>query len=67
MTGRVATFDQHAGHGIVRAEDGGHEFFFHCTAIADGSRTIDPGAAVTFDVVPGHHGQWEASALHKAG
>ena len=62
MTGTVIAFDEHAGYGHVRGEDG-IERFFHCTAIADGSRTIAVGAPVTFDVVPGHHGRWEASAL----
>ena len=61
-TGRVVAFDQHAGFGTVRCEDGA-ELFFHCTAIADGSRTIDLGAEVRFDVVPGHHGRWEAASL----
>ncbi len=62
VKGIVIDFDQHAGYGHVRGEDG-VERFFHCTAIADGSRTIDAGAAVTFDVVAGHHGRWEAAAL----
>jgi cold shock CspA family protein len=61
-TGRVVTFDEHAGYGSVRAEDG-TELSFHCTAIADGSRTIEVGTAVTFDVVSGHNGCWEAAAL----
>lgn len=55
-------FDEQAGYGHVRA-DGGTDFFFHCTAIADGSRTIPVGAAVTFDVVAGHNGRWEAAAV----
>jgi cold shock CspA family protein len=59
MDGVVADFDEHAGYGTVRSEDG-QAYFFHCTAIADGTRTIDAGAAVRFDVVPGHHGRWEA-------
>ena len=60
--GTVAAFDRHAGHGTVRADDG-EELFFHCTAIADGSRTIDPATPVRFDVIPGHNGKWEATAL----
>jgi len=62
MTGTVVSFDEHAGYGRVRG-DGGVELFFHCTAIADGSRTIDVGTPVAFDVVAGHHGRWEAAAL----
>ncbi|MCA1691849.1 MAG: cold shock domain-containing protein [Acidimicrobiales bacterium] len=60
MRGVVIAFDAHAGFGSVSA-DGGPELFFHCTAIADGTRQIEAGTAVSFDVVPGHHGRWEAS------
>ena len=59
-------FDQHAGFGTVRTDDGA-ELFFHCTAIADGSRTIDVGVGVTFEVVPGHHGRWEAARIRPFG
>jgi cold shock CspA family protein len=64
-TGEVVTFDDAAGYGSVRAQDG-NEYFFHCTAIADGTRTIDVGASVEFAVVPGRRGQWEAAALTPA-
>jgi CspA family cold shock protein len=60
--GVVATFDDHRGYGTVRADDG-TDLFFHCTAIADGTRTIDEGARVVFDVVPGRLGRWEAAQL----
>ena len=62
MRGVVATFDDHKGYGTVRAGDG-TELFFHCTAIADGSRRIAVGAKVVFVVVPGHRGTWEAAAV----
>lgn len=58
----MAAFDEHKGYGTVEAADG-RVLFFHCTAIADGSRTIRPGAPVTFRVVPGPRGQWEAVDL----
>ncbi len=61
-TGQVVAFDERVGFGAVRAADG-TELFFHCTAIADGSRTIEVGAEVIFQVVPGHHGRWEAAAV----
>lgn len=60
--GIVAAFDAAAGFGTVRDDDGA-EHFFHCTAIADGTRTIAPGTAVTFVVVPGRLGRWEAAAV----
>ena len=62
--GIVVEFDDDKGFGAVRTADpDGTEFFFHCTAIADGSRTIDVGTNVTFDVVPGHLGRYEAANL----
>jgi cold shock CspA family protein len=62
FTGVVASFDEERGIGSVRAE-AGEEHFFHCTAILDGSRTIAEGAEVTFKLVAGHRGQWEATDL----
>ena len=67
MRGVVAAFDEHKGYGTVRAEDDGREYFFHCTQIADGSRTIAVGTPVTFEVVPGHRGRWEAVRLTSTG
>lgn len=58
----VAAFDEHAGLGTVRDDDG-ENWFFHCTAIADGSRNIAVGARVSFDIVPGRLGRWEAASL----
>jgi len=60
--GEVADFDDPRGLGTVRA-DGGGELLFHCTAIADGTRTIASGARVRFRVVPGRLGRWEADQL----
>ena len=62
MTGVVTEFDDGAGFGAVRGDDG-RDLFFHCTAIADGTRTIPVGARVTYTERPGHHGRWEAAAL----
>jgi cold shock CspA family protein len=60
--GVVAAFDDFKGYGTVRADDG-TTLFFHCTAVADGTRTIPVGTRVTFAARPGHRGQWEASVL----
>jgi cold shock CspA family protein len=60
--GVVVAFDDAAGFGAVRLDDG-RELFFHCTAIADGTRTIDVGAAVSAFVVPGHLGRYEAADI----
>jgi cold shock CspA family protein len=61
-TGTVATYDDAAGYGSV-AEADGAEWWFHCTAIADGSRAIPVGAAVRFRIAPGHLGRHEAVDL----
>jgi hypothetical protein len=41
----------------------GTSFPFHATAIADGSRDIAVGTPVTFTLVPGHQGRYEATGL----
>jgi cold shock CspA family protein len=61
-SGTVTAFDAQAGLGEVIAEDGA-TYPFHCTAIADGSRTIDAGTPVTFTVVAGHLGRLEATDI----
>lgn len=61
-TGTVSSFDEHRGLGEIEADDG-ERFPFHCTAIADGTRTIDEGAQVRFDVVAGRLGRWEAAHI----
>jgi cold shock CspA family protein len=60
--GVVEAFDDDRGLGTIRAEDGA-ELPFHCTAIADGTRTIPVGAPVTFVVTAGRLGRWEADAV----
>ena len=59
MLGTVTDWDDPRGYGTVTGDDG-TAYFLHCTSIADGSRTIDPGTPVSFDVRPGHGG-WEAT------
>jgi cold shock CspA family protein len=65
VRGTVTSFDEHRGIGELRADDGA-TYGFHCTAIADGTRTIAVGAPVEFVVVPGHLGRWEAAAIEPA-
>lgn len=60
--GAVIAFDEHRGDGTVRADDG-RELAFHCTAIAGGSRTIEVGARVSFQIRAGLPGRWEAAAV----
>ena len=62
IDGRVSTFDEERGLGTVTAEDG-RLLGFHCTAVADGSRSIAVGSTVRFRVVPANLGTWEATGL----
>ena len=59
--GRVASFDSAGGLGTVVA--GGAQYRFHCTAIADGSREIEPGTLVAFVVVAGLGGVLEGRSV----
>lgn len=63
--GRVSEFDAARGWGAIEADDG-TRFEFHCTQIADGTRTIPVGASVRFRVRPGQLGRWEAAAITPA-
>jgi cold shock CspA family protein len=38
---------------------------FHCTEIADGTRSVEVGRRVAFDVVAGHLGRMEAVRVTK--
>jgi cold shock CspA family protein len=60
--GQVEHFDAIVGLGTVRDEEG-RGYPFHCTQIQDGSRMVDEGIPVAFQVVPGHLGRWEAAAI----
>lgn len=60
LDGTVAEFDEHVGLGTVTTPTG-ERYGFHCTQIAGGSRTIPVGSEVTFVVVPGRDGRWEAA------
>jgi cold shock CspA family protein len=58
----VEAFDEHVGLGTVVDLDGARHPF-HCTAILDGTRNIETGAAVTYQLVPGRSGNFEAAML----
>jgi cold shock CspA family protein len=64
--GVVASFDDPRGIGVVRRDDGS-EYPFHCTAILDGTRTIQDGTTVFFSVAPGRMGRWEAISITSVG
>ena len=62
--GVVEEFDERRGLGTIVADDG-DVLPFHCTALADGSRTVEAGRRVQFSVVPGLSGRWEATRIGK--
>jgi cold shock CspA family protein len=63
-SGVVEEFDEQRGLGTILADDGAL-LPFHCTAIADGSRTVKAGRRVEFRVIPGLSGRWEATRVEK--
>ncbi len=62
--GTVTAFDAEVGWGEITAIDGA-VLGFHCIAIADGTRRIDVGAAVSFELLA-KLGRYEATALRPA-
>ncbi len=75
LEGRVETFDEAVGLGEISASfasgPGGPDrpdavagrYRFHCTQIADGSRTVAVGAPVRFRLLAGRDGRWEAGDI----
>ena len=61
--GTVTQFDEYVGLGEVTAD--GVEYLFHCVEIAGGTRTIEVGAVVEFDVLT-KFGRDEAARLRPA-
>lgn len=58
-SGTVASFDDPRGLGVVVSVSGA-QYDFHCANIADGTRRIAVGAAVSWRVTAGRLGRWEA-------
>jgi cold shock CspA family protein len=63
MDGVVVAFDEPRGLGAIEAD--GTSYPFHCTALLDGTRTVEVGTAVTFEVRPAGMGRWEATRIDK--
>jgi len=56
-TGTVKWFDAKKGYGFITPDDGAKDLFVHHSGInADGYRSLNEGAAVTFEVVQGSKG-----------
>lgn len=65
QSGTVVEFNDGIGMGLLRADDSGAHLEFHCTALLDGSRTVEEGTRVEFELRPGHGGRLEANRIRK--
>ena len=65
--GRVVAFDANRGLGEIEelgdTPSAGTRRPFHCTQVADGSRSVPVGAEVRYVLAPGSLGFWEASEV----
>ena len=64
--GTVKWFNPEKGYGFISQADG-EDLFVHFSEIKmDGFKTLDEGAAVTFDITTGQNGKLQASNVVKA-
>jgi CspA family cold shock protein len=57
-------FDEAVGLGVIEGEGEPAVCYpFHCTQIADGTRVVAVGAAVSFGLLAGRGGRWEAAEI----
>lgn len=63
MEGTVREFDEASGLGLIVSPDG-RPFVFQCVEIADGTREIEVGRAVSFRPLP-RFGAFQAGAIAK--
>ncbi len=54
--GTVKWFNASKGFGFIEQEDGSDVFVHHTAIQADGYKTLDEGASVSFEVVDGQKG-----------
>ncbi|MGC8513701.1 MAG: hypothetical protein ACP5P1_11830 [Acidimicrobiales bacterium] len=67
LVGTVVDFDVEVGMGTVEVNaETALRYRFHCTQIADGTRSVDVGARVGFVAVAGHGGVFEAAGIAPA-
>ncbi len=59
--GTVTSFDEATGLGVIAGVDG-VDHPFHCIEIADGSRSVQVGVEVGFDLLA-KLGRWEAANI----
>ena len=61
LTGTVSAFDAASGLGSIESAEG-ETHQFHCIEIADGTREVEIGADVSFDLLP-KLGRYEAANI----
>jgi cold shock CspA family protein len=66
LKGVVVSFDAKLGIGVIASREAG-SVRFHCTEIADGSRSIERGSRVVFLLRPSPVRGWEAVSVTKVG
>lgn len=64
VLGVVSSYDSLSGIGKILSDSAG-SFGFQCTQLDDGSREIEVGQPVCFEVVPAGPGGWEAGSISK--
>jgi CspA family cold shock protein len=61
--GIVKWFNASKGFGFIEQEDGADIFVHHTAIQADGYKTLDEGASVSFEVVEGQKGPAAANVV----
>lgn len=64
--GTVKWFNNRKGYGFITGEDGADVFVHYSEIVADGYRSLDEGAAVTYDVTTDDKGRTVARNVHAA-
>ena len=64
--GTVKWFNSRKGYGFITGEDGADVFVHYTEIVADGYRSLDEGAAVTYDVATDDKGRTVARNVHAA-
>jgi hypothetical protein len=62
ITGVVTEWDEPRGIGVITGDDG-TPYPFHCTQLADGTRSTKVDTKVRFQARPWHQGRIEAIAI----